>query len=249
MKPFNARFIRAVLKPDEPVPPSLTIPHDKIERRFSVYRNNVVASLIEGLEVSFPVIKKLVGDEFFSAMAGLYVRKFPPSSPLMMFYGKDMPDFLRSFPPVQHLPYLPDIAILENKIRESYHSSDPEPLGFVVLENLPIEEQLRIKLILSPALSVLSSDFPIVSIWEANIKDGPNPRAGEEYALIVRPEFDPYPTKVSMGEFHFIKHLMNGDTISKACEKTLFHSEELQFDFAELFRLLLTTNSISKVVS
>ena len=248
MKPFNGDFIEAVLKPDEPVPPSLKIPHDKIERRFSVYRNNVIASLIEGLEVSFPVIHKLVGNEFFQAMAGLYVREYPPGSPLMMFYGKEMPEFLQAFPPVQHLPYLSDIAILEIKLRESYHAGDPEPLDPKILEDISPEEQLRTKLIFSPAVRVFSSKYPVVSIWEANTKNGPKPKAGEEFVLIVRPEFDPYPAKISKGGYYFVKAMMDGSNIGEACNKTLFHSEELQFDLADLFRLLLTTNSISKVV-
>ena len=248
MKTSDGDFIEAVLKPDEPVPPSLTIPHDKIERRFSVYRNNVIVSLIEGLEVAFPVIYKLVGHEFFRAMAGLYVRKYPPTSPLMMFYGKEMPEFLQTFPPVQHLPYLPDVAILETKLREAYHAEDPEPLDPRILANLTPEEQLKTKLVFSPAVRIFSSKHPVVSIWEANTKKGPKPQAGEEFVLIFRPEFDPYPAKISMGEYHFVKSLLEGSTIGEACNNTLFHSNELKFDLAGLFRILLTTNSISKVV-
>lgn len=248
MKPFNGDFIEAVLKPDEPVPPSLIIPHDRIERRFSVYRNNVIASLIEGLEESFPVINKLVGIEFFRAMAGLYVRKYPPSSPLMMFYGKEMSEFLRTFPPVQHLPYLPDVAILETKLREAYHAGDPEPLDPKVLENLTPEELLGSKLVFSPAVSIFTSKYPVVSIWEANTKNGSKPQAGEEFVLVIRPDFDPFPTKISKGEFKFVKSLMEGNSIGVASNSSLLHSKELQFDMADLFRLLLTTNSISKVV-
>ncbi|MCY4308500.1 MAG: DNA-binding domain-containing protein [Rhodobacteraceae bacterium] len=249
MKPFNGEFIEALLKPDKPVPSRLIIPHDKIDRRFSVYRNNVVASLIEGLEVSFPVIRKLVGDEFFKAMAGLYVREYPPSSPLMMFYGKEMPEFLLKFPPVQHLAYLPDVAKLEIELRESYHSGDPKPIDSKFFEDLDPEEQLKTRLEFSPATRLFYSKHPAASIWEANKKDGPAPQAGEEYVLVVRPDFDPYPVITNRGGYHFVRHLMEGQNIGLACEKTLFHSEEFHFDLADLFRLLLTTNSISNVVS
>ncbi|MCY4100248.1 MAG: DNA-binding domain-containing protein [Rhodobacteraceae bacterium] len=249
MKPFNGEFIEALLKPDKPVPPRLTIPHDKIDRRFLVYRNNVVASLIEGLEVSFPVIRKLVGDEFFKAMAGVYVRAYPPSSPLMMFYGKEMPEFLKTFPPVQHLAYLSDVAELENELRESYHSGDSEPIDPKFFEYLAPEEQLKTHLEFSPAVRLFYSKHPVASIWDANTGDRPSPKAGEEFVLIVRPDFDPYPVKINRGGYHFVKYQMEGDNIGMACEKTLFHSEEFHFDLADLFRLLLTTNSISNVVS
>ena len=45
----------------------------------------------------------LVGDKFFRAMAGFYLRKLPPTSPLMMFYGDMMPKFLRRFEPAKSL--------------------------------------------------------------------------------------------------------------------------------------------------
>ena len=42
-------------------------------RRFAVYRNNVAAGLIRALEARFPVTRRLVGDDFFRAMAGGFV--------------------------------------------------------------------------------------------------------------------------------------------------------------------------------
>ena len=62
-------------------------------KRFDVYRNNVVVSLIDAMETAFPAIHKLVGDEFFKAMAGIYVRAHPPTTPMMMFYGEAFPEF------------------------------------------------------------------------------------------------------------------------------------------------------------
>ena len=67
--------------------------------------------LTEALEAAFPVVRKLVGDEFFRAMAGVYLRTHPPKTPLMMFYGEAMPQFLSRFGPTKKFGYLPDIAI------------------------------------------------------------------------------------------------------------------------------------------
>ena len=44
-------------------------------RRFGVYRNNVYASLIDVLAGRFPVVARLVGEEFFRAMARAYVEQ------------------------------------------------------------------------------------------------------------------------------------------------------------------------------
>ena len=104
-------FAPALLNVENPVPDDLIDPKGRpVGRRFDVYRNNVVHSLSEALGVAYPVIQKLVGEEFFKAMANVFVRQFPPSSPMMFQFAPEFPIFLESFPPVAHLPYLPDVA-------------------------------------------------------------------------------------------------------------------------------------------
>ena len=78
-------FSAALLNADQPVPEGLSDPTGApAGARFSVYRNNVVVSLSEALATGFPLVRKLVGQETFQRIAGLYVRKNPPTSPLMM---------------------------------------------------------------------------------------------------------------------------------------------------------------------
>jgi hypothetical protein len=65
-------------------------------RRFAVYRNNVVVSLIDALADTFPVTQELVGEDFFRAMAGVFVRHAPPTSALLAEYGEGFSGFHRT---------------------------------------------------------------------------------------------------------------------------------------------------------
>jgi hypothetical protein len=186
-------FRAGLLDPEVPAPAGLTNPDgEQATKRFDVYRNNVAVSLSDALEAAFPVIRKLVGDNFFRAMAGVYLRKHPPKSPLMMFYGEAMPQFLRRFGPAQSLPYLPDIAKLELAMRRAYHAADAQSVDPQALGALAPDALLASRLRVAPAVQVLTSEFPIHAIYIANTRtDAPNPVMRPESVLITRAAYDP----------------------------------------------------------
>ena len=86
-------FADALLSVATPVPSSLKgAAIRRADRRFAVYRNNVAVSLVEALGARFPVVKRLVGEEFFRAMAHAFVSREPPLSLLRNTgAGRDLP--------------------------------------------------------------------------------------------------------------------------------------------------------------
>ncbi|MBL8587921.1 MAG: putative DNA-binding domain-containing protein, partial [Methylobacteriaceae bacterium] len=111
---MNRAFAAALLSPGAPAPPGLTTWNGSDPaRRFAVYRNNVVVSLIEALSGAFPVTRELVGEEFFRAMAREFALGHPPRSPVMARFGEELPGFIAAFAPARELPWLADVAALE----------------------------------------------------------------------------------------------------------------------------------------
>ena len=81
--------------------------------RFSVYRNNVFAGLINTVGARYPVVKSLLWDEGFNRIAQLYVTAQPPRSPVLLEYGETFPQFLRSIGQSVSADYLADVAELK----------------------------------------------------------------------------------------------------------------------------------------
>ena len=215
---FRAALLDAAL----PCPAGLTDGTSRpAGRRFDVYRNNVAVGLADALEQSFPVVRKLLGETFFRAMAAVHLRQHPPRSPLMMFYGADFPGFLASFAPVAHLPYLPDVARLELALRDSYHAADASPIDPARLAALDPEALARVRLRLTPALRLIRSDWPVHAIWHANTDPtAPAPQPGPQAALILRPAFDPLALAIPLPQAAAIAALLEGEVLGQALDDT-----------------------------
>ena len=210
-------------------------------KRFDVYRNNVAVSLTEALEAAFPVVRKLVGDDFFRAMAGVFLRAHPPTSPLMMHYGAAFPDFVAGFDPAKGLPYLPDMARLEQALRRSYHAADATPVPADALGQIPPEDLESLRFSWAPAMQIVASPYPIVSIWQRN-SDLPTEGAatGPETALITRPGFDPRVRRVPNPASPVLVRLIAGDPLGEALD-----AAGDGFDLAALLGLILSEATVT----
>jgi hypothetical protein len=214
-------FADALLSAATPVPTSLKgAAIRRADRRFAVYRNNVAASLIEALGARFPVVKRLVGDEFFRAMAHAFVLREPPFSPLLIHYGETFPSFIEAFDAAKPLPYLPDVARLEYALGRAYHAADVEPLPRAAFAALLARDVGATRVTLHPSVSIVSSRFPVLSIWEVN--QDKSLRAvthwGAEAALVARPFLEVETRRLGAGTDVFLLALQKRSTIAEAAE-------------------------------
>lgn len=214
--------------------------------RFSVYRNNVAVSLTEALEVSFPAIRKLIGLDNFKAVMGVFLRRHPPDTPMISQYGAALPGFLKGFAPLSHLAYLPDVARLEQALRESYHAADGSPIDPAILQDMPPETLMAARLTLAPALRLVRSSWPIHGIWAYNMEPGaPQPPGGAQDVLITRPQYDPILTALPVGGAAFIAALAQGRTFGEAHDQATKDTET--FDLATLLGALIAGRAIHAI--
>ena len=178
MKPDHAildLFAAALLDPAQPPPSGLAAWNGSDpEVRFGVYRNNVVVSLVAALAETFPVTQALVGEAFFQWMAHQFIAAEPPRSPVLTEYGDAFPAFVAAFAPAAALGYLPVVARLERLRVRAYHAADAEPLATArLVRHLEQPERLPgARLRLHPALAVIRSAYPVVSLWAAHQGSG-----------------------------------------------------------------------------
>lgn len=204
------------------LPPGVTATNPaEAARRFAVYRNNVAVSLAQALARRFPVIQRLVGKDFFAALARAYLAADPPRSPVLAEWGQGFAAFLAGFAPLADWPFMPDVARIEWARGRAFHAADALPLDPAVLANA---DPGRLRLRLHPSVIVLRLDHPAVSIWTRNQPQAqplPLP-AGPEIALILRqPSFAVPVEAITPGDAALIGALLDGATLSDAAQAGL----------------------------
>ena len=223
-------FAHALLKPDAAVPVGLAGPDGMpAEKRFAVYRNNVVIGLIDALRANFPATRRIVGEEFFREMARRYVAIEPPSSPILLDYGAGFPDFIDCFEAAEPLRYLSDVARVERAWTEAYHAPEAVALDRDALAEIPYDRTPELRLDLHPSLRVVRSRFPVLTIWRMNVADGVaapvDLDAGGEDVLILRPAADVEVRSIPPGGAELILRLAHGRTLTQAARAALTASE------------------------
>jgi len=227
-------FSAALTDPAMAMPPGLkTWNGSDPERRFNIYRNNVVVSLIDALATTFPVTQALVGVDFFRAMARIYVGESPPTSRFLAEYGASFPDFIALFPHASELPYLADVALLEHLRVVAYHAADATPLAAAAF--LPLladpEGLLELRFRLHPACRWQRSVHPVFSIWAAHQEAGDLGQidfAVGEHVLVIRPDYEVRVVSLPQGAVELLDALSGGASLAGAIDRV--HAAGIDFD-------------------
>ncbi len=242
-------FAAALLDPARPCPDGLvTWNGSDPAKRFQVYRNNVIVSLVDALADTFAVAQQLVGEAFFRAMARLYACAHPPRSPVLALYGADFPAFIEGFPPAVGLPYLADVARLEYLRVRAYHAADASPVDPAALAALLMDESTlpALRLRLHPSLAVLPSDAAVVSLWAAHQGVGALEEVIPEVpetALILRQGLEVDVRQIPAAAGAFIATLGAGLPLGQAAAKAT--ALDGGFDLAGALGLLLQNSAIT----
>ncbi|MBZ8132727.1 DUF2063 domain-containing protein [Afifella sp. IM 167] len=221
---LQAGFAAALFDPDLPAPAGLTPTPGRNGpdgKRFSVYRNNVVVSLSRALRDAYPALRRMLGDEFFAAMADVYVRRHPPKRPVLLDYGAELPEFLETFAPARRHPYLPDVARLERARLRAYHAADARPFTLAGLAALPEEALGALRLQPHPATQLLISRYPVVTVWSMNAgltEPAPVDFSRREAALVTRPGLEVETRRLRPGGADFSQALLAGARLGEAAE-------------------------------
>jgi hypothetical protein len=200
---------------------------------------------IEFLCARFPVTRRLVGNSSFRAMARQYIASQPSSSLSPLHYGETLPGFLRSQGDSGSMEYVADIAELEMLRGKSSCAPQAQPIDAQVFPSPSAQELEKLRLMFHPSVFLVTSRFPVVTIWENNRCRHWNDvirRWSAESALVARPYFTVDVWRLPLGGHAFISALLGGRTIAAAAEAAITSAPN--FEIVSNLKLLAEANVV-----
>ena len=193
-------------------------PHDD---GLQVYRRNFLGNAHEALAAAYPVVRRLVGEAFFHEAAARYAVAVPSTSGDLGERGAGFAAFLSGYAPAAAVACLPDVARLEWALHECERAPDAPGLDPAALARVAPEAAGSLRLAVHPAVRMVASAHPVLSIWEANQpgRDGtPGGDGSAETVCIGRAGGAARALRLDPPEARLLAAFMRGATLDAACD-------------------------------
>jgi len=216
-----------------------------------IYQNSAIGNITNALALTYPVIERLVGEEFFRAMCRRFITLHWPKTANMDDYGIEFPLFLAEFEHVKHLSYLSDVGYLEWFFHQSSLADDSDASDWGALINVQENEALKLKFTLSPSVRLIQSPYPIDKIWAMNQGNVNSENAidceeqSDTFLVLYRKELKTDISLITAGEFAMLSSFFNGLSFDSAIKNSTLADQEIAVD--ETIQKFIGLNIINSV--
>jgi hypothetical protein len=208
---------------------------DRDRARLEVYRNNARVTFAKTLAATYPIVHRLVGEPCFRGLARELAREFPSRSGDLGRFGGELATLLDIHYRDTAFAYLSDVARLEWAYAEAETAADAAPLDVRALAAVDPADYAELRFALKPSARFVTSRYPVLSIFEANLADDVRPVAlnsGAEHVLVLRTSTQVRLHRLDTGTFAFVRALADGDTLVDAHETGLAAAADFDLNAA-----------------
>lgn len=200
-------------------------------RGLQCYRSHGLALADRALGAACPVLRQLLGEDSFAALAADFWQHQPPQRGDIAHWGEALPGFVRAAGALADTPYLADVAEVEWVLHRIATAPDAV-MDLASLSLLTEADPATLRLRLAPATQCLASPWPVVSLLQAHRTGQPTLAAvGQrlrdhaatgapvaEWALVWRQGWRPQLREALPGEPGFLAALQRGHSLAQALQ-------------------------------
>jgi hypothetical protein len=214
--------------------------------RLRIYQHNSRAMFEGALERSYPVLRRRVGEAYFSQLAHGYRQRHPSRSGDLHWVGEHFPEYLSSTQAGTGYEWLAELAALEWACESALVAAQSRPVGAEALAQLTADEIGGARLLLQQSLRCIASSFPVLEVWRANQPDGDGQPVdlskGPQYVLVSCGETGLELREVSATILDFTRRLQQGVALGEALDQSGLAIESVAGALGLVFEAGLVTN-------
>lgn len=139
------------------------------------------------LAARYPTVQMLLGEDTFAQVAARHWREAPPSCADLACWGERLPAALADDERLADLPYLAEVARLDDAVAQAAAAADADAPRPDTLLRLADTDAQQLVLRAAPGLALLEGRQPAGSIWRAHhepaVRDRPDAFAEARAAL------------------------------------------------------------------
>ncbi|MBY0572783.1 MAG: DNA-binding domain-containing protein, partial [Undibacterium sp.] len=192
-------------------------PEGLVSDRLAFYRGNMMAHGRNTLSNVYPVLKKLVGEDFFESMSTAYVKQFPSQSGDLNEFGEYLAHYIESSNMAPEYPYFADVARLEWQVHRAYYAQDAACLGLSEFLGEVGEHAAQASLVLHPAVGLYQASYDSVAIFLAlqddEVKELRSSWDQVSYAVVTRPKWKVEILSLSASSLCALQTLQQGHSL------------------------------------
>src|SRR5450830_171370 len=194
----------------------------EVAARLALYRGHLTGTRENVLAAAYPVLRQLVGEEFFGGLARAFGHAHPAQDPDLNQFGARLANFLDGFAPAFDYPYLPDMARLEWALHASYYGADAVPVTARDLAALSPGQFDGYRFALHPAARLQKSHWAVATLWQAHHGGAfPQEMDAKEHWIISRVDWQVQLHRLSPAQHAALACLEQGGTVGEGLDAAL----------------------------
>jgi hypothetical protein len=223
------------------------VPESSALLSLALYRRLIRNNYVQALKVTYPVLHRFVGEQYFGIVAQGYLKKYSSISGDLFPYGCHLPAFLSE---LQLSPLLIELARLEWVCHEAYQAADAPPLTSDQLDAIASADPSQVTFQFHAAARLLSFSFPVHRVWLAlqpeasadEVVELPLPEQ-ETGVVVTRGEGKVQVTPLARTDYLLLEAMSRGADAASV-ERMAIESEP-EFDFARFLATVLNLGIIT----
>ncbi len=226
---------------------TMIAPEASALRSVALYRRLIRNNYVQVLKITYPVLHRFVGEQYFGIVARGYIRRHPSTSGDLFTYGRHLSVFLHE---LQVSSLLVELARLEWACHEIHQAADSTPVSQEHIQAIASVDSSRVTVRFHEATRLLSFPIPVHRVWLALQPDAPAdkvvdlPLPEEETSVVVtRVCGKVQVTPLAKPDYLMLEALSQGADLASV--EWIAIESDLEFDFQRLWATVLNLSLIS----